>query len=59
MYIYDNISLNSSENEKCLSIVVEQIKAHIFCSITFPEKRTVYEIMWENVLQADRPQMTI
>jgi hypothetical protein len=25
----------------------------------FPENRTVYEVMWKNVVQPDRPQMTI
>jgi hypothetical protein len=24
-----------------------------------PENRTVYEIMWENMVQLERPQMTI
>jgi hypothetical protein len=24
-----------------------------------PEKRAFYEIMWKNVVEADRPQMTI
>ena len=27
--------------------VVEKIKTHILCSITFSENRAVYEIMWE------------
>jgi hypothetical protein len=38
---------------------VEEIKTQILCSITFFDNRTVYEIMWENILQLDRPQMTI
>jgi len=25
----------------------------------FPQNRAVYEIMWKNMLQPDRPQMTI
>jgi hypothetical protein len=31
---------------------------HILCSITFSENRAVYEIMWKNMVQPDRPQMT-
>jgi len=39
---------------------VEKIKTHIFCSITFFfGNRAVYEIMWKNTVQPDRPQMTI
>jgi len=39
--------------------VVEIMKTHILCSITSFENRTVYEIMWKNMLEPDRPQMTI
>jgi hypothetical protein len=40
--------------------VVEKIKTHILCSVTFfPKNRAVYEIMWKNTVQPDRPQMTI
>jgi hypothetical protein len=39
--------------------VVEKIKTHILSSITFSENRAVYEIMWENVAEPDRPQMTV
>ena len=39
---------------------VEEIKTHILCSIFFFfENRAVYEIMWENIVQRGRPQMTI
>ena len=45
---------------------VEKIKTHVLCSITFPpptptprEIRAVYEIVWKNMVEADRPQMTI
>jgi len=30
--------------------VVEKIKTHILCSVTFFESSAVYEIMWENVV---------
>jgi hypothetical protein len=39
--------------------VVEKIKTHILYSITFSENHAVYEIMWKNMVQPDRPQMTI
>jgi hypothetical protein len=35
--------------------VVEKIKTHIL----FPENRAFYEIMWKNIVEPDRPQMTI
>ena len=40
--------------------VVEKIKTHILCSVTFLKKnRTVYEIMWKNIAERGRPQMAI
>jgi hypothetical protein len=40
--------------------VVEEIETLILRSITFfSENRTVYEIMWKNMAEAERPQMTI
>jgi len=41
--------------------VVQKIKIHILCSLTFffLETRAVYEIMWKNTVQPDRPQMTV
>ena len=46
--------------EEIILKVVEEIKTHILCSITFLfENRTVYEIMWENTVERDRSQMTL
>ena len=39
--------------------VVQKIKTRILCSTTFSENRAVYETMWKNVVQLDRPRMTI
>jgi len=41
--------------------VVEKIKTHILCSAIFffSENRAVYEIMWKQVVERGRPQMTI
>ena len=40
---------------------VEEIKSHILCSVTFSllENHSLYEIVWKNKLQPDRPQITI
>jgi len=39
--------------------VVQEIKTCILCSITFFQNHAVYEIMWKNIAQPGRPQMTI
>ena len=39
--------------------VVQKIKSHILCSVTFFfENRVIYEIMWKNTVELGRPQMT-
>jgi len=38
--------------------VLYKINTHILCSISF-FNRVVYEIMWENTVETDRPQTTI
>jgi hypothetical protein len=61
IYIFDHISRNSSLNEVFQTKVVEKIKTHILCSVTFIffESRAVYEIAWKNIVEWDRPQMKI
>jgi hypothetical protein len=39
--------------------VAEKIKTHILCSITLFQNRAVCEIMWKNIVEPDRPPMTI
>jgi hypothetical protein len=39
--------------------VVEKIKAFNAYSIFFFENRAIYELMWKNVVQPDRPKVTI
>ena len=52
-FFFNYISFSSSYNEKCF-------KTHILCSIMFSQKnRAVYEIMWKNIVDPGRPQMTI
>jgi hypothetical protein len=38
---------------------VEKIELHILCPITFFENLEVYEIMWKNIVDLDRPLMKI
>jgi hypothetical protein len=38
--------------------VVEKNKTHILCStIFFSESRALYEIMWKNMVQPEKPQL--
>jgi len=39
--------------------VVEKIKTHILCSVTFFDNLAVYEVMWINMVERGRPQMTV
>jgi hypothetical protein len=39
--------------------VLEKIKTHFMFNNFFPENRAVYEIMWKNMVQPDRPQMAV
>jgi hypothetical protein len=39
--------------------VIYKIKTHFMFNNFFSENRTVYEIMRKNMVQPDRPQMTI
>jgi hypothetical protein len=46
------------ECERLQTVVVENIKTNIFCSITFLKIHAVYEIMWKNIVKLGRPNMT-
>jgi len=61
MYIYENISLNSSYIEKFLSKTCrENQNTHFIFNVTFIfENPAICEIMCKNLLQTDRPQTTI
>jgi hypothetical protein len=39
--------------------VVEKVKIYILCSEFCFEKFSAYEVMWKDVVQPDRPQMTM
>jgi hypothetical protein len=34
--------------------LVEKIKSHILCSVTFYKNRVMYEIKWKNIVEIDR-----
>jgi hypothetical protein len=58
MYVYDNISLNSSKNDKCLNKICIEYRhvflfSNFFCEICFP-----CEITWK-VVEPDRAQVAI
>jgi len=43
----------------CQIKVVDKIKKHILCSVTFFENRAVCEIMWKNIVERDKPHIKI
>jgi hypothetical protein len=57
--IFDRISLGFSSREMFQTKVVEEIKTYILCLMTFFDNCAVYEIMWNNIVERGRPQMTI
>ena len=45
---------------KISDTVVQNIKTPILCSVIFYfENRVLYEILWKNILQSDKPRKTI
>jgi len=59
VYIFDTISLNSSQNVEFLRQICRENKYHIWCSVIFSENFTAYEVMWKDTVVTDRPQMAI
>jgi len=39
--------------------VVEKIKTHILCSRNFVQYHGIYEVVWKDIVEMDRQQMTI
>jgi len=52
-------SLNCAKKENFSDEFVEKTRRHILCSKTFFFNCVVYDIVWTNIVQSDRPQMTI
>jgi hypothetical protein len=59
IYIYDSISLNSSEKDKCFRQNCRENQTQVLRSIIFLRISCLYEIMWKNVVHPNRPQMMI
>jgi hypothetical protein len=61
MYSCDSCVTEFLEWEMFQTNIVEEIKPHILSSLLFffPESCAVYEIMWKNAVEPNRPQMTI
>jgi hypothetical protein len=59
-YIYDNISVSSSYKEKCF-IQNLYVNSKHTCHVAeiFFENRAVCEIMWKNIVEPGRSQVTI
>ena len=38
---------------------VEKIKIHVLFPLTFSNNLSVYEIMWKNIVEPDKPETTI
>jgi hypothetical protein len=38
---------------------IENQNTHTVCLINFSENPAIYEVMWENIVEPGRPQMTI
>jgi hypothetical protein len=47
------------EREILQTKVVEKIEEHFSFLVTFSGSRDLYKIMWENIVDLERPQMTI
>ena len=59
MHIYDSISLNSSENEKCFRHNLRGKSKYISPSVTFIPKSCLLQDNNEEQGKPDRPHMTI
>jgi hypothetical protein len=53
---YTHLIISDKNND---TLHADQIKTHVLCSVTFVDNRAVYEIMWKNTVEPDRPQMTM
>jgi hypothetical protein len=44
---------------KCQVNLIEKIRTYILYPISFPQNRAVYGIMWENMVEPERPEIAI
>jgi len=54
MYIHDNLSINSSQNEKGLGQKVVEKKHTLYVQCISSENHAICEIIWKNMVQRDR-----
>jgi hypothetical protein len=60
IYIFDHISLTSSQHEKCFRQNLYRKSQHTFdVQWRFSENLAVYEIMWKSIVEPDRQQLKI
>jgi len=45
--------------KKCQTKAVDKMKKNFMLHNLCPENRDVYEIMWKNIVEPDRTQMTV
>ena len=58
-YSYDNIFLHSYQDEKYFRQNLQRKSKQFYFQKLFVENRAVYEVMWGNTVEPDRPQMAI
>jgi len=39
--------------------IVEKIETHILCSLNYFQKSCSLKVMWKNIVEPDRPQITL
>jgi len=59
MYIYDNISLNSCQNEKYFRSICRENQNRYFTFNNIFPSLAFYALMWKNMVQPDRLQMAL
>jgi hypothetical protein len=59
MYIYDNISLLLRMRNVSDKGCRENQNTHLMFKNFFSENHAIYEIMWKNIVEPIRPQVTI
>jgi hypothetical protein len=57
--IYDNSSVDYSQNENFLRQTLKSVLIFSTCSMAFFLNRTVYEVIWKNVVKPHRSQTAI
>jgi hypothetical protein len=58
MYVYGNVSLNYTQNEKFFRNIKKNENANFMFIDVFSENNAVYEIIQKIMVETDRPQMT-